>query len=149
MEDLVIKTQHVEHTKKREIRADRDVLLWCLYESVWEVGELVFPDVASAQDAHHVLPLQLGYLVANDGSESSRARRLHHQSRPEEGGNRRLDLLVVYQDNPLHVTLTQLERQCTWDAEQGRNENSSFVVVFFNTCQSQSVCSSLHFITAS
>lgn len=89
--------------------------------SVWEVSELVFSDVASAQDAHHVLPLQLRYLVANDGSESGRARRLHHESRPVEGGNRRLDLLVVHKDNPRHITLTQLERQCTWDAEERGN----------------------------
>lgn len=85
--------------------------------SVWEVGELVFSDVPSAEDAHHVLPLQLRYLVVHDGSERGGARRLHHESRPVEGGDRRLDLFVVYEDDPLHVTLTQLEGQFAWDAK--------------------------------
>lgn len=89
-----------------------------VYSSVWEVGELVLPDVPSAEDAHHVLPLQLGYLVVNDGSERSRARWLHHQSGCVEGGHGRLDLLVVYKDDPLHVTLAQLEGQFAWDAKE-------------------------------
>lgn len=86
--------------------------------SVWEVSELVFSDVPSAEDAHHVLPLQLGYLVVDDGSEGGGARRLHHKSGPVEGGDRRLDLFVVYEDDPLHVTLTQLEGQFAWEANK-------------------------------
>lgn len=87
--------------------------------SAWEVNELVFSDVPSAEDAHHGLPLQLGYLVVYDGSERSAARRLHHEAGPVQAGHGRLDLVIIYEDDPLHITLTQLKGQCAWDGKKG------------------------------
>lgn len=105
----------------------------CAYLSVWEVGELVFPDVPPAEDAHHVLPLQLGHLVANDGGERGAARRLHHESGPVEGGHGRLDLVVAHEDDRLHVAPTQLEGQCAWDAKKRRGTERKVVKIVTNS----------------
>lgn len=76
---------------------------------VWKVSQLVFPNIAAAQDAHHLFPFQIRYLVADDGSKCGRTRWLHHESRPVEVGHSCLDLFVVYKHNTLHVTVAQVK----------------------------------------
>lgn len=94
-------------------------------QSVWEISELVFSDVPPAENAHHILPLQPRYLVADDGGRRGGTRRLHHQSGPVEGGDRSLDLLVADEDDALHVPAAQVEGKCAWDVKRGRKTQST------------------------
>lgn len=87
---------------------------------VRKVGQLVFSDIPSAEDAHGGFPLQVGNLVADERGEGGGTRRLDHQPGSVEGGDGRPDLVVAHQDDLLHVEPTQLKGQPACGAEQRR-----------------------------
>lgn len=81
---------------------------------VGEVAKLVFANVSSAENDHHILVIDIWYFVIRDGSKRRSAWRFHNETSLIKRGNGRFDLLVGHQHNVLHILLTKLIRQGTW-----------------------------------